>query len=170
MSNPSPQLFDKALTYLKRQQTKVHHKYLLNNINDSDASVVIEKLSNEGLIKKVDNSDYYKITEFGRDVADGGGYRNYADAKEYHVPSTVSYDLMRKISEVNHVSETNHGEQILLPILLIKKKNRSRKILDFLAHSDTKTVIQTLVWIIAILTGAMTFFKWVLPYLNHLNK
>lgn len=170
MPNLSPQLFDNALSYLDHQQTKVHYKYVVNNIKDSAARLVIEKLLNEGLIKKVENSDYYKITEFGRDVVNGGGYRHYADAKDYHAPSTVRYDTMRKISGINQVLKRKQSEQILLPVPPVEKKNKIRKVLDFLAHPDTKTVIQTIVWIIAILTGAITFFKWVLPYLNHLNK
>lgn len=46
-----------------------------------------------------------------------------------------------------------------------KKKTRWRKFLDFIGHADTKTVIQTTVWCISIITAVIAFFTWVLPFI-----
>lgn len=82
MPYPSPTLFDLALNFLYRQRTKIHYRYIVNNINDGSARLIIGTLIEKQLIKKVDGSDYFKITDLGREVVENGGYQMYMDGFE----------------------------------------------------------------------------------------
>lgn len=111
MPNLSPQLFDNALRYLNKQQTKMHHRYVIRSVNaetGSQARLVIDKLINDGLISK-DYQDYYKITPMGRDVADdAGGYRNFSDAMKYHGTDIQPIDyLTAKRNNPNAIGYTS---------------------------------------------------------------
>lgn len=75
---PSSQLFDLALNYLAGLKTKIHHKYIVNNIGHSEARIVIQILEQDGLISK-DEKDYYLIKSEGRRVIDSGGYQNFLE-------------------------------------------------------------------------------------------
>lgn len=75
---PSSHLFDLALNYLAGLKTKIHHKYIVNNIGHSDARIVIQILEEDGLISK-DEKDYYLIMSNGRRVIDNGGYQIFLE-------------------------------------------------------------------------------------------
>ncbi|MFW0718704.1 hypothetical protein [Pedobacter sp. N23S346] len=164
MPNLSPLLFDRALNFLYNRTTKIHHKYVVSNIKDNSARLVIESLVHDGLIK-VDSTDYYTITQFGRSVVDGGGYRNFSDFKAYDEPQVIPYDTMRDISQFVKANERKAGDPILLSDTN-PKKSRARKILDFFAHPDTKTVLQTMVWMITIFGAVLAVVKWVIPWVK----
>lgn len=171
MPNLSPLLFDRALNFLYNRPTKIHHKYVVSNIKDNSARLVIESLVHDGLIK-VDSTDYYSITQFGRSVVDGGGYRNFSDFKAYDEPQVIPYDTMRDISQFVKANERKAGDPILFPDTN-PKKSRARKTLDFFAHPDTKTVLQTIVWlktilgvIIAIVIAVIAIVKCVIPWVK----
>lgn len=173
MPNLSPHLFDNALNFLYPLTTPRHYKYLVANIKDGLARFVIDKLLNDGLITK-DYKDYYQITTYGREVVDGGGYGNYYNSNK---PNGVFAELadmgmgtsLARALKHNSEAESKKRYAELSHKIANPKVSRKRKLLNFLAHQDTKTIVQYFVWFIAIITSSVTFFKWVLPYLKEFN-
>lgn len=170
MHNISPHLFDNALNFLYNRNTKIHYQYVINNIKDGYARLVVEKLINEGLISK-DSSDYYKITEIGRDVVNSGGYRNFEAAKKYHGFGSELADIGISTNQPRTINDNSIEElrkQYIEQAYKMANPRVSRKtqFIDFLAHPTTKTILQSTVWLIAIVTFIFSLVKWVLPYLK----
>lgn len=58
------------------------------------------------------------------------------------------------------------GSIVKKPVDSIESSTSKRKkLLDFLSNPDTKTVFQTTVWGITIISALIAFIKWILPYL-----
>lgn len=75
------------------------------------------------------------------------------------------------IPQTTRVVERVEDERISGSIMMTipatnPKKSRARTTLDFFAHPDTKTVLQTMVWMITIFGAVLAIVKWVIPWVK----